>query len=131
MNVRLRHLVATFGWRQWLLCAVLAIAVVAAGLFAVRTVRYTVYWREHREAPIERWMPVAYVARSYGVPDEVLWDALGPPAPRAAGFDRRPLSEVAAERGLTFEEARARLEQAIAATKPSRHPQQPPGRPGP
>ena len=102
MRTRIRAVVATFGWWQWTLAAVFLVALVLAALFTVRTVTYTLYWREHRNQPIERWMTVGYVAHSYGLPREVLEEAvhgpggagaaaLEPPAarrPPAAGRDR-------------------------------------------
>ncbi|MSP21609.1 MAG: hypothetical protein EXR66_01055 [Dehalococcoidia bacterium] len=110
MSVRIRHLIATFGWWQWLLCAMLVGAMLFAGLFAVRTVRYSLYWSQHRADPIERWMTVNYVAHSYGVPPEVLWQALGEEHGKAPTRSvRRPLSEVVADHGQTFEEVRATL----------------------
>lgn len=118
MSARVRQVLATFGWWQWLLAAVFFAALVAAGLFAARTVRYTLYWAQHRNEPIERWMPVNYVAHSYDVPPEVLWNALGlPPARPPFAAARRPLSEIAAAQGKTFEQVKATLEQAIAVAR--------------
>ncbi len=129
MAVRIRHVLASFGWWQWLLTAVLLVAVVAAGLFGFRTVRSALYWSQHRDDPIERWMSVGYVARSYDVPPGALWDALGlPPARPPSREARRPLSEIATARGQSFEQVRATLEQAIArarAAEPALRPSRP------
>ena len=115
---RIRGIVSTFGWWQWLLTAVLLVAMVAAGLFAFRTVRSALYWSQHRNDPIERWMTVNYVARSYDVPPDALWDALGlPPARPPSREARRPLGEIATARGQSFEQVRATLEQAIARAR--------------
>ena len=130
MSARIRRVLATFGWWQWLLAAVFLVALLAAGLFAVRTVRYTLYWSQHRNEPIERWMPVNYVAHSYDVPPEVLWSALGLPPARPPSRDaRRPLSEIAIARGQTFEQVRTTLEQAIAAARAARPAPPPPAPP--
>ncbi len=131
VTTRIRRLVATFGWWQWLLTGVLVVALVLGGIFTLRTVRYAVYWSQHRDEPIERWMTVNYVAHSYSVPPDVLRDALGLAAPQGRLLDRRPLHEVAGSRGLTFEQARALLEAAIALEREERPPGEPPSRPSP
>jgi len=114
---------ATFSWRQWLLAAVFLVALLAAGMFAFRTVRSTIYWTLHRDEPIERWMPVNYVAHSYDVPPEVLWSALGLLDPRTEKRrDMRPLSAIATARGQSFEQVRVTLEEAIARARQSRQP---------
>lgn len=119
MKVRIRHVLASFGWWQWALAIIFLLAVVLATLFAVRTVRRAIYWRLHHEEPIERWMTVNYVAHSYDLPPDVLWDALGLPAPRPPlRPDRRPLSEIATAKGQTFEQVKATLEAAITAARP-------------
>ncbi len=115
MTTRIRAVFLAFGWRQRLLVALLILALLAAALFAVRTVRVALYWPQHRDEPIERWMPVNYVAHSYDVPPEVLWAALGLPAERRRDF--RPLGEIATAQGRSFEEVRASLEDAIARAR--------------
>ncbi|WP_172746768.1 hypothetical protein [Neorhizobium sp. T25_13] len=90
------------------------LAATVSGVLAVRLVVRTIYWSAHQNEPIEGWMPLGYVAHSYGVSPVVLQTALGLPI----GIrDRRPLSEVAAEQGKSFEEARKALEAAIAADR--------------
>ena len=129
MAIRVRRVLATFGWWQWLLAAVFLVALVAAGLFGARTVAYTLYWSQHRNQPIERWMPVTYVAHSYDVPAEVLWNALGLPPARPPFRDaRRPLSEIATAQGKTFEQVKATLQAAIEAARPTPSPPPPPPR---
>ena len=129
MAVRVRRVLATFGWRQWLLAAVFLVALLATGLFAVRTARYSLYWAQHRTEPIARWMTVNYVAHSYDVPPEALWSALGlPPARPPFPAARRPLSDIATAQGKTFDQVKATLEQAIAAARAAEPPQPPPPR---
>lgn len=124
MVTRVRLVLARFGWRQWLLAVVFLVAVAAAGLFAVRTVVNMLYWSQHHDEPIERWMPVNYIAHSYDVPPEVLWNALDLPDPRTERRrDFRPLSEIAETRGQSFEEVRALLERAITGFRASPRPQ--------
>lgn len=105
------------------------IAIVLAGLFTVRTITYTRYWSQHRDEPIERWMTVRYVSHSYRVPTEVLSEALGlPPEPPDRRRDRQPLGEIAAARGMTFDQLVATLHRAIAEerAKPPPDPNAPP-----
>ena len=119
MAVRIRGIVSTFGWWQWLLTGVFVLALVAGMLFTVRTVRYTIYWRLHHAEPIERWMTVNYVSHSYDVPPEVLFKALGLPEPSPlARRDRRPLGDIAKAQGKSFETVKATLEQTIANWRP-------------
>lgn len=121
---------ATFGWWQWLLTAVLLVAVVSAGLFAVRTARYAMYWSQHRNEPIEAWMTLRYVAKSYGVPPEELRAAIdGNDDLRR--FDRRPLGRIAEERGQSFEELRAAVEAAIVEVRAREPASTRPGAPPP
>ncbi len=134
---RIRRLVATFGWWQWLLTGVLVVALVLGAMFAIRTVRYAVYWSQHRDDPIERWMTVDFVAHSYSVPPDLLRSALGLPLPSTGVRpDRRPLGKIAESSGRSFEELRAILEEAIARERESRARGEPPsppakGPPGP
>ena len=132
MAVRIRQVVASFGWWQWLLAAVCLVALVAAGAFAVRTARTALYWSQHHNDPIERWMTVNYVARSYDVPPDALWNALGLPPARPPSRDaRRPLSPIATARGQTFEQVRATLEAAIVEARTQPPALQPPPAPPP
>lgn len=119
MTTRIRSILATFGWWQWLLAGVFLLALVMVALFAVRAARYSAYWRTHHQEPIERWMTVDYVAHSYEVPSEVLWGALGLPDPRAEHRrDRRPLSEIAEATGRSFDDLHETLRAAIERARP-------------
>jgi len=132
MRTRIRAVVSTFGWWQWLLAGVFLVALVFAGLFTVRTVTFALYWRNHHEEPIERWMTVNYVAHSYVVPREVLEEALGiPPSNPPIRPDRRPLGKIAEETGRSFDEVKATLHDAIARARPPAPPDAPAGVPPP
>lgn len=61
MTTRVRSVLATFGWWQWTLTAVFVVALLVTGMFAARTVSYSIYWRLHHREPIERWMPIGYL----------------------------------------------------------------------
>ncbi len=128
MTTRIRTVLGAFRWWHWLLAVIFVIALAAAGLFAVRAVRYSLYWRQHRDQPIAGWMTVNYVAHSYDVPADALWGALGlPPPPKPpARPDRRPLSAIATAQGKSFDQVRAALQQAIARERAAHPPGSPP-----
>jgi hypothetical protein len=99
------------GWRQWTILAIFAVVVTVTGLFTVRTIRRTIYWRRHHNEQIRPWMSVPYVAHAHRLPPKVLYDALGiPPVPH----DRRPLKQIAREKNVAVEELIATLERTIA-----------------
>jgi hypothetical protein len=98
------------GWRQWTMLVIFALVVTVTGLFAVRTVRRAIYWRQHRDEPIREWMSVPYVAHSHRVPPPVLYEALGIPHPP---HDRRPLKQIAHEQNVAVEQIIETLQRAI------------------
>ena len=98
------------GWRQWTMLVIFALVVTVTGLFAVRTVRRAIYWRQHRDEPIRPWMTVPYVAHSYRVPPQVLYEALG--IPHRPG-DHRPLKQIAREQNLSVDHLIETLQRAI------------------
>jgi len=118
----------SFGRKQWLVAAALALVIALTALFAVRTVRRAVYWRFHRDETIRPWMSVPYVAHSYGIPPRVLYEGLGIPHPP---HDRRPIREIAREQNRPAEELIGVLERAIAREREA-HPNAspPPLKPG-
>ncbi|MFN2578153.1 MAG: hypothetical protein ABR607_10735 [Pyrinomonadaceae bacterium] len=107
------------GRKQWFGIVVLALVLLATGLFAVRTVRRAVYWRLRRDEVIRPWMSVPYVAHSYRVPPPVLYKALAiAPQPH----DRRPIKEIARERNTPVEQLITTLEDAIARERAAHPP---------
>ncbi|WP_416795644.1 hypothetical protein [Ciceribacter azotifigens] len=102
-------------WREHRLLLLAFLAAAALTLFfAARFAFYVVYWSapEHRNQPIEDWMTIGYIARSYDLPREALADALGV---GPLGTGRRPtVEQLARDRGVTPEEFRAEIERAIA-----------------
>src|SRR5438045_5626920 len=111
------------GWRQWLVVALFLVAVVVTSLLMVRAVRRAVYWRFHRDEPVRPWMSVPYVAHSYHVPPQVLYEALGIPHPP---HDHRPIKEIAEEQNRSLDEVIATLQRAIARERVSPSPASPP-----
>jgi hypothetical protein len=112
------------GGRRWLVVLAFVLVVSFTGLFAVRTVRRTIYWHYHQDETIRPWMTVGYVAHSYNVPPWVLQRALGLPP----GRDRRPIREIARAQNRSVEEVIHVLQDAIVHSRP---PYPPPGPPPP
>ena len=97
-------------------------------LHVVRILQDAIYWREHRDEPIQGWMTIGFVAHSYHVPPHVLLLALhlpfGPPP------DKRTLSTIAASRGKSVDQLAAILTHAIVHARPPYPPPPPPKRAG-
>lgn len=108
------------------LLIILFVAVIAfTGYHLVRTVSSAIYWQQHRDEQIERWMPIGYVAHSYHVPPWILERALGLPHKP----DPRPLGRIAKEQRRSFDDVVARLNDAIVHARPPYPPPGPPPRP--
>jgi hypothetical protein len=108
--------------RRQVLLVLFLTALAFTGYHAIRTVSSAIYWRQHRDETIERWMPIGYVAHSYHVPPWVLEDAIGLPHRP----DPRPLGRIAKEQGRSFDDVAAKLKNAIIHVRP---PYPPPGPP--
>lgn len=100
--------------RRTFLKIAFALALAAAVILAARAVLRFVYWRNHRDEKVAGWMPLGYVARSHGVAVAALRRALGLPEGVA---DRRPIEEIARERGIETAAFVAEVEEALAAVK--------------
>lgn len=96
--------------RHWLIVA-LAVALAAAGVLTLHTVRHAMRARRATE-PLRPWMSIPYIARSHHVPREVLYEAAGLPPDRR---DHRPIGRIARQQGRPVDELIARLETAIAS----------------
>ncbi|KQI72662.1 hypothetical protein AN191_06535 [Loktanella sp. 5RATIMAR09] len=83
--------------------------------FGVRTVSQTIYWADpaRQNQALAEWMTPRYVARSYGVPPELVKAAWGmaPDNP----LRRASLDTIAAEIGLPLAEMERRVTEAAAA----------------
>jgi hypothetical protein len=112
------------GWRQWTMLVIFALVVTVTGLFAVRTVRRAIYWRQHRDETIRPWMTVPYVAHSHRVPPRVLYEALGIPHPP---HDRRPLRQIAREQNVSIDHVMETLQKAIVDFQQTNVPSAPAG----
>lgn len=78
---------------------------------AARTAAFYAYWSMHRAVPIEDWMTIGYVARSWDVPPQTLRGALGL---ATEGHDRRSIARIAAERGVPAGMLIDDIEKAVA-----------------
>lgn len=87
--------------------------------FTGRLAVYTVYWASHREIPVQGWMTVGYVARSWGLDGREIDARAGLPLPGVKGRPQ-PLSEIAAERGVPVSEVIATVEAAVAELRAER-----------
>ena len=86
--------------RRRLLKIAFVVLALATTLLAARFFWRLAHFSLHAGEPPQGWMPIGYIARLHGVPVEILKSALGLPID---AVDRRPISEIAAERGLTEE----------------------------
>ncbi|MBN8809306.1 MAG: hypothetical protein J0I47_13875 [Sphingomonas sp.] len=111
-------------WRALLIAAFVA-ALAFTGYHVARVTYDTIYWSQHRDEPIQRWMTLGYVAHSYHVPPHILHQALGlPPDP-----DHRPIGRIAHDRGTTVAAIAVKLTDAIVHVRPPYPPPGPPPRP--
>jgi len=101
-------------WKQWTAIAALVLVLLVTGLFAVRTFRRAIYWRMHRDEVIRPWMSLPYVAHSYRVPPQVLYEALNIEHPPR---DRRPIRQIAKEHNRPVDEVIGTLNEAIARSR--------------
>lgn len=110
------------GLGRRLLIGLFVIVVALTGYQVVRTVSVAIYWQQHRDEPIARWMSVGYVAHSYHVPPWVLESEIGLPQRP----DHRPLGRIADETGQSFSALEAKLKYAIVHARPPYPPPPPP-----
>jgi hypothetical protein len=120
--------------RRWLVGALVALAVLGIALAGVSA--YRLYARHGHGRPpppprqtdvslIAGWMTVPYVARTYRVPPEEIFRAVGVP-PR--GHERDSLNDLAAATGRSADDVVAAVRMAVQASQAA-HP--PPGPPPP
>ena len=95
---------------------ILGLALVVSLFFAVRLAAFWIYWADpaHQDQAIAGWMTPGYVAHSWDVPREVVFEALDLPARPGEPVT---LDALAAERGLPVDRLAADLRAAIAAER--------------
>ncbi len=107
----MKRLFAAWRTRPWLTSAFLMACAVTL-FFAGRLIFFTAYWATHQEMPVEPWMTVGYVARSWGVEPRQLDAEAGLPLPEVKGHPQ-PLAEIARDRGVPVETVIAEVEAAL------------------
>jgi hypothetical protein len=105
-------------WRhnRWLTLSFL-VTLTLALVFIIRAGVFFVYWQQHQDEPIEGWMTIRYIARSYRVDPKIVHDAVGLPL---TGPDRRPLIKIAREDGEPLDQITERVLAAIKAERIAR-----------
>ncbi|MDF1607447.1 hypothetical protein PZ897_04595 [Hoeflea sp. YIM 152468] len=98
-------------WRhnRWLTVSFL-ITLTLALFFIIRAGVFFIYWQNHADEPIEGWMTVRYVARSYRVDPRIVHDAINLPEKTP---DRRPLIKIAREQGRPLDALTAAIIHAV------------------
>lgn len=102
-------------WRhnRWLTLSFL-ITLTLALFFIIRAGVFFVYWQNHTDEPIDGWMTVRYIARSYRVNPKIVHDAIGLPENQP---DHRPLIKIARQDNEPLDEITARILEAIRADR--------------
>ncbi len=88
-----------------------SIATVVTLVFLTKFTLSLIYWSSHQDAPIETWMPVGYIARSYDVDRDWLMQQTG--LPEGVYHTRLSIEDAAVKAGISFEDMRARILLAI------------------
>lgn len=91
-----------------------ALALALALFFAVRFALFTIYWADpaHRDTQIEPWMTPGYVAHSYRLPPDLLFEALHLPH-----GSRATIHEIAQQTGRSDAALIEALRTAIAQAR--------------
>lgn len=114
-----------FWTRQRILLVIGFVAALAATLFFGGRFIGRLFWRPSRE-PIREWMSIPYVARAYGFPPPLLYEAIGMTPKREN--DHTPIRDLAPQLNLTSAELIEKLETYIAQGPPP-EPDDPPRKP--
>lgn len=101
----------------WLVSA-LALATVLSLFFAVRFTIGVVYWSAHHKEPVQAWMTVRYVGKSWGLNPRMINTTAGLPEPVRS--HPLTLAEVAKQRGVPVEDVILEVEAAIATLQAGR-----------
>ncbi|WP_113155000.1 hypothetical protein [Nitratireductor sp. OM-1] len=93
-----------------LLFIAFCVALLVTLFLAVRTVAFYAYWSSHRSVPVEEWMTIGYVARSWEVPPQELRGLLDL---SVENHDRRSIAQIAREREVPATALVREVEQAV------------------
>lgn len=105
-------------WRRHpVLITTFSLSLIATLYFLGHLVFHLIYWETHENVPIQPWMTVGYVGKSWGVKPRALDQEAGLPIPEG-----RPLTlaEIAAKRGVPVETLIADVEAAVQRLKAKR-----------
>lgn len=96
------------------------VALLLTLFFAVRVTVQAIYWRDpaHHDLPIQGWMPLGYVGRTWNVPREVM---IGIAQVSPADTSRRSLEMIARDEGVPLDAFIARIQDGIAAYREAQH----------
>lgn len=111
----MKRLIALWRARPVLTSAFL-LACALTPVFAARFTLYTFYWASHHQMPVQPWMTVGFIARSWGLDPRALDAAAGLPPPERKGHPQ-PLTEIARDRGVPVADVIAEVEAAIASLR--------------
>lgn len=105
---------------RWLLRAGFVIALALTVFFGVKTTLSALYWRapQHNDQVIEGWMPIGYIGRSWGLPREVIAEALGLDLDQPR---RISIAQIAEDRGIPVEILAAQIAAVIADYRAAHH----------
>ncbi len=84
--------------------------------FAIKTIGGILYWSQHRNAEIEPWMTIGYIAHSYRISPRDLGEALDLTRDQAS---QKPVGDLAKDAGISFELLRDNILLIIDAQKSS------------
>jgi hypothetical protein len=96
------------------LLSAFVVALAVTLVFASRMVFFTIYWADpsHRDQSVKSWMPPGYIARSWDIPREALFDSLGEVLHPG---QRQTLEQVSQRTGIPLPTLTRMIEDAIAA----------------
>jgi hypothetical protein len=103
--------------RHPVLTTAFALAALLALVFAANVVWRIIYWEFHEDEPIESWMTVGYIGRSWDLNPRLIDEVADLPTPEEAGGRPQTLAETARRRGVPVEEVIAEVEAALAQLK--------------
>ncbi|MCF6272062.1 MAG: hypothetical protein L3J37_02570 [Rhodobacteraceae bacterium] len=91
------------------------VAALVTTLFLVKFTVSMVYWSNNRNASIEPWMPIGYIAHSYEVDRNWLLEQTG--LPEGEGRPHQSIKDTAAAADISYDDMRIRLLEAIKAER--------------
>lgn len=97
--------------RHPVLMGVVTLSLALTLFFAIRLAVGAIYWSAHEREPVQAWMTVGYVGRSWDLDPREIDRIAGLPLPQGHPLT---LQEIARERGVPVAEIIAGVEAAVA-----------------